>query len=218
LGIAGEVNVQSAKNEAAKIEAGKFESAAVEAATVEPTKPGSPMRRWALAAFYYACVLAIVGLALPKENPAAQPVMLAKLDPDAEKGDATDVDSAPVRVAPVARRKAACTDCGVIESVRQIDSRKEIMEGCAAGDVTAARMSYTLIAGSQHNDSMTLADAVDGVIFGERGAKKVSVTTRYQMVVRFRDGSRHVFNEETPRTLRVGDRIQVIAALARTSS
>ena len=44
---------------------------------------------------------------------------------------------------------------------------------------------------------------------------KIRVTTQHQIVVRFRDGSKHVFNEETPRSVRVGDRIQVIAGAVR---
>jgi len=184
---------------------------------LESASPKALLRRWALAALYYAGVVAIVGLSLPKENPAAQPVALAMLEPGADKGDATGLDPAPVRVAAIPRRKVTCTGCGVIESVRRIDSREEIMQGCAAGDDAAANIPYKLIADGPRDDSMTLADAVDGVIFGDRGAKKLSVTTRYQIVVRFRDGSKHVFNEETPRTLRVGDRIQVIAAVARAS-
>jgi len=68
LGIASGVNVQSARIEAAKVDAGKFESTAVEAATVEPTKRGSPMRRWVLAAFYYAGVVAIVGFVYPRSR------------------------------------------------------------------------------------------------------------------------------------------------------
>ena len=49
------------------------------------------------------------------------------------------------------------------------------------------------------------------VIADGRGRKKVTVNTRHQIVVRFRDGSKQVFDEATPRSLHVGDRIVVIA-------
>jgi hypothetical protein len=37
------------------------------------------------------------------------------------------------------------------------------------------------------------------------------VATRHHFAIRFRDGRTHVFNEATPGTLRVGDRIKLIA-------
>ncbi len=39
----------------------------------------------------------------------------------------------------------------------------------------------------------------------------MKVTSSYQIVVRFRDGSRRVFNEATARALQSDDRVQVIA-------
>ncbi len=39
----------------------------------------------------------------------------------------------------------------------------------------------------------------------------MKVTPSYQIVVRFRDGSRRVFNESTARALQSGEHIQVIA-------
>ena len=45
------------------------------------------------------------------------------------------------------------------------------------------------------------------------GAGTIKVTTNYQFVVRLRDGSRHVFDEATRRTLHLGERIHVIAGV-----
>ena len=94
-----------------------------------------------------------------------------------------------------------CDGCGVIESVRSIDTRKEGMKWCAIGDTAGTRLPGSLIDGDDHNELVTLADTVAGVIAGDHPARKVRVTTRHQIVVRFRDGSRHVFDEETPRAL-----------------
>jgi hypothetical protein len=66
-------------------------------------------------------------------------------------------------------------------------------------------------------DLASLADTAASVIAGDRRARKFRVTTRHQIVVRFRDGTRHVFNEDSPRTLREGDRIQVIAGSAEAN-
>jgi hypothetical protein len=64
------------------------------------------------------------------------------------------------------------------------------------------------------SDLASLADTTASVIAGDRRIRKFRVTTHHQIVVRFRDGTRHVFNEDSPRTLREGDRIQVIAGSA----
>jgi hypothetical protein len=63
-----------------------------------------------------------------------------------------------------------------------------------------------------------LADIVAAAAVGKRGAKKFAVTTRHQIVVRFRDGSRQVLNEATPRALHEGERVIVIAGLGTTRS
>jgi outer membrane lipoprotein SlyB len=73
------------------------------------------------------------------------------------------------------------------------------------------RIPGSPIGDGRHRDLGTLADIVAGAIVGDHGTANVGVTTRHQIVIRFRDGSRQVFNEEKPRTWRVGDRIQVIA-------
>jgi outer membrane lipoprotein SlyB len=107
-----------------------------------------------------------------------------------------------------------CEGCGVIESVRRIDTRDEIMEWCAIGDIAGTRVPGSLADGGDRDDLASLADTTASVIAGDRRTRTFRVTTRHQIVVRFRDGSRHVFNEDSPRTLREGDRIQVIAGSA----
>ena len=89
------------------------------------------------------------------------------------------------------------------------------MRWCAIGDTAVTRFPGNLSDVDDHNEMATLADTVAGVIAGDHPARKVSVRTRHQIVVRFRDGSRHVFDEDTPRTLREGDRIMVIAGLRK---
>ena len=63
-------------------------------------------------------------------------------------------------------------------------------------------------------DVESLADTVAATIADEHAVRKVAVITRHQIVARFPDGTRHVFDEATPRTMRVGDRVRVIAGAA----
>lgn len=186
--------------------------------TLDSIKPRPRLVRIAVAAaLYVAGNAAVVVWSLPDEGPADRRTELAMRLPDTGTSDAAGVRSTPVRMTGNARNKANCEECGVIESVRRIDKREEMMGWCAVGEIAATRIPGSLIDGGERQALVTLADTVAGVIVGDLGAKKVRVTSRHQIVVRFRDGSRHVFNEETPRTLRVGDRIQVIAGAAGAS-
>jgi outer membrane lipoprotein SlyB len=72
------------------------------------------------------------------------------------------------------------------------------------------RMPAILLEG-RHKDVVTLADTVADAIGGDGTGKNLRRVTGYQIVVRFRDGSRHVFTETTPRSLRLGDRVLVVA-------
>jgi len=80
---------------------------------------------------------------------------------------------------------------------------------CAITDLDGTRWPGILVEGPQ-KDVMTLADTVAGAIGGDDRAKKQRRITGYQIVVRFRDGTRHVFTETTPRSLRLGDKVLVV--------
>jgi hypothetical protein len=183
----------------------------VQKKTVESIKPRPKLMRMAATVFYFAGIAAIAGCSLPRESPAGHRVELAMRLPDTGIPDTTGVRSMPAQLTGDVRSRMNCAECGVIESVRKIDKREELMGWCAAGDTAGTRIPGNLNDGVVRNDLVTLADTVASVLVGDQGAKKARVTTRHQIVVRFRDGSRHVFNEETPRTLRAGDRINVIA-------
>ena len=171
-----------------------------------------PKPRWmALVVSYFLGMTAIVGWSLPAADLASHRADPATRLPDGEVPDTARERQAPVEATRYARNKVNCDGCGVIELVRRIDTREEIMEWCAIGDTAGTRLLGNLNGGGGRDDQATFADMVAGVIVGEHRAKRVRVTTRHQIVVRFRDGSRHVFNEDSPRTLREGDRIKVIA-------
>ena len=137
--------------------------------------------------------------------------------PDREDPDPAIERPAAVPVTRNARSRVNCDGCGVIESVRRIDTRDEIMQWCTIGNIAGTGVPGNPIGGDERADLASLADTAAGVITGDQRKRKFRVTTRHQIVVRFRDGTRHVFNEDSPRTLREGDRIQVIAGSAEAN-
>jgi outer membrane lipoprotein SlyB len=187
--------------------------------TLESRSPRSKLAPMALKAFYFIGMAAIVGWSLPKPGSAAPAGPRAELAMQVQMPDggvpATAVEApASVQSPRNARSRASCDGCGVIESVRRIDTRDEIIEWCAIGDTAGTRVPGNLFDGGDRDDLESLADTAAGVITGDQRTRKFRVTTRHQIIVRFRDGTRHVFNEDSPRTLREGDRIQVIAGSA----
>ncbi len=170
-----------------------------------------------MAALYFAGMAAIVGWALPQAVPAGGHDERASSTPDAGASDATSERSTPEKLPGSARIRVNCAECGVVESVRTIHRIDEIVAGCAAGDGGEARTPGRLINADGRGGVPSLADTIAGVLFGDRGAKTFRVTARHQIVVRLRDGSRQVFDEETPRSLRVGERIMVIAGATETN-
>jgi outer membrane lipoprotein SlyB len=88
------------------------------------------------------------------------------------------------------RNRARCRDCGVVESIRQIER---------SGDVGRADTVAVKIAGGA-------AGGASGSAIAAR-----AITERdYEITVRFRDGSTTVINEASARTWQLGNRVIVI--------
>jgi hypothetical protein len=88
------------------------------------------------------------------------------------------------------RTRTRCPECGIIESVAQIERSRE----------------------SRREDTANVK--VAGVVSGGSSASAIAAHAvpgkRYEITVRFRDGSTTVFNEATPRTWPPGGRVIVI--------
>jgi outer membrane lipoprotein SlyB len=190
--------------------------------TLESIRPRAKLVRIAARASYLAVIAAIlgwslaviaaiVGWSLPNEWSSEQRVESPLRLPAAALPGTAGVRSTLPRPPATTRGKVNCDECGVVESVRRIDTREGIMGWCAAGDVAGTRIPDYLSEAGERRAQPTFGNTVAGVIAGDQDAKNVRVTTRHEIVVRFRDGSRQILNEATPRTLRAGDRIRIIA-------
>jgi hypothetical protein len=88
------------------------------------------------------------------------------------------------------RNRARCDECGVVESMRQVER---------AGDV-----------GGRNN----VVAAVGGGVPSREPERAIAATSgaelRYEFTVRFRDGSNKVFNDTSPRAWPLGSRVIVI--------
>lgn len=167
--------------------------------------------RIAVAALYFIGMTAIVAWSLPRAAPANPGVESAMQMSDREVSDTAVDRPPPVPATRGARNRANCDGCGVIESVRRIYGRVQIIQWCTVGNSADTRIPGNEVAGDERADLASLSDSVAGAIAGDRPTRKFRMTTRHRIVVRFHDGTRQVFDEDSPRTLREGERIQVIA-------
>jgi outer membrane lipoprotein SlyB len=169
----------------------------------------------AVTVFSVAGIAAIMGwiptsTSSPTDSAALAKQSAAPAKPAAARARAAP-EQAPVQVAsnnPVVR--AACAECGVVESVREIDTKGE---GSGLGAVGGAVVGGVLghqVGGGSGKKIATVVGAVGGAVAGNEIEKRVKSAKSYDITIRFEDGSSRVINEANAPSWRVGDRVKVI--------
>lgn len=103
-----------------------------------------------------------------------------------------------------------CQNCGVIETVRQIEHKAEGSgAGAAAGGVLGGLLGHQMGNG-RGRDIMTVVGAVGGALAGHQVEKNVRKTVSYEVVVRFEDGTSQVLPKSTLPPWHPGDRVKVV--------
>jgi outer membrane lipoprotein SlyB len=162
----------------------------------------------AITVFCAAGVAAIMGwiptsMGGPSDNAATPQASAAR--PAAAKAH-----TAPAQVASNAPAQARCAECGVIESIREIDTQGE---GSGLGAVGGAVVGGVLghqVGGGRGQDVATVVGAVGGAVLGNQVEKKVKSTKSYEVTIRMNDGSSRVIHEANAPTWRSGDRVKVV--------
>jgi len=135
---------------------------------------------------------------------AGQPKVLAK--------PAARAYSAPAQVA------AACAECGVVESVREIETKGEGSGIGAVGGAVVGGVIGHQIGDGRGQDIATVVGAVGGAVAGHEIEKRVNTTKSYEITVRFEDGSSRVINEASAPSWRTGDRVKVINGVIQSNA
>jgi outer membrane lipoprotein SlyB len=147
----------------------------------------------------------------------SSPAGLAK-QPTAPAKLAARAQSAPAQVASNTSAKAKCAECGVIESVREIETRGE---GSGIGAVGGAVVGGVLghqVGGGRGQDIATVVGAVGGAVAGNEIEKRVKSGKSYEITVRFEDGSSRLINEANAPSWRTGDRVKVINGVIQSNA
>lgn len=175
----------------------------------------------AVTVFSIAGIAAIMGwIPTSTSSPTGNAALAKQSAAPAKPAAASAVpEQAPVQVAsntPVV--SAACAECGVVESVREIDTKGE---GSGLGAVGGAVVGGVLghqIGGGSGQKIATVVGAVGGAVAGNEIEKRVKSAKSYDITIRFEDGSSRVINEANAPSWRVGDRVKVINGVIQSNA
>lgn len=134
----------------------------------------------------------------------ASPVVRA---PEPVPVPAIAVASAPTPVA--APVPGICRECGVVESVREVAvEAKGSGGGAVAGGIVGGVIGNQWGRGATR-DIATVLGAIGGAYAGNHIEKSIKESKRYDVSVRFEDGSIRSFSSDTLPTWHVGDRVRL---------
>jgi outer membrane lipoprotein SlyB len=149
-----------------------------------------------------AAMLGWIGNSAGKQ---AEPLPISRAD----KARAPERARAPAKI-PVA---ALCLECGVVQSVHEVDTKGA---GSGAGAVGGAVVGGVLGHQVGEGDGRKVAavvGAVAGGLLGNEIEKQVKTSKSYDITVRFDDGAIRVISEAALPSWRVGDKVKVIAGV-----
>ncbi|MCF8149269.1 MAG: glycine zipper 2TM domain-containing protein [Burkholderiaceae bacterium] len=102
-----------------------------------------------------------------------------------------------------------CHECGVVEAVREVAVEpKGSGGGAVAGGVVGGIIGNQIGKGATR-DIATVLGAVGGAYAGNHIEKSTKESKRYDVIVRFEDGSTRTFSSETPPAWQSGDRVRL---------
>lgn len=143
-------------------------------------------------------------LGQPAANTA--PAVIPKAHRAAAARTAAAAEPAPARVAAI----AACAECGVIESVREIDAKGQGSGLGAVGGGVLGGLLGNQVGGGRGKDVMTVVGVVGGAVAGNEVEKRVKASKSYEVTVRLHDGSSRVISEASLPIWHIGDKVKVV--------
>lgn len=121
----------------------------------------------------------------------------------------------PVRVA--STTKAVCASCGVVQSVRAIETRGNGSGVGAVGGAVVGGLLGNQVGGGHGKEAMTVVGALGGALAGNQIEKSVNSTTSYEIVVRMDNGSNQTIHESSQSAWRSGDRVKIVNGIIHSA-
>ncbi len=109
----------------------------------------------------------------------------------------------------VASASAACSDCGVVDSIRVVEVPGEGSGLGAIGGAVVGGILGNQVGRGRGRTAATVVGAGAGAYAGHEIEKNVKKSASYQIRVRMNDGSIRTFHEHTQPALSVGQKVRV---------
>jgi outer membrane lipoprotein SlyB len=149
-----------------------------------------------------------------RHAPAPQPAPVQIAQAPAAVPPAPVFVPAPVAAAP----RPVCTDCGVVEAFREVETKGQGTGlGMVAGGVAGALLGHQFGRGSG-KDILTVAGAAGGAFAGNQVEKKVRAGKKFEISVRMEDGSLRTLSQDAAPGWRIGDHVRVVNSQVVSSS
>jgi len=171
----------------------------------------------AVTVFSAAGIAAIMGWIPTSTSSPTESIAVAK-QPAAQAKPVARAHTTPVQVAGNVSASAKCAECGVVELVREIETKGE---GSGVGAVGGAVVGGVLghqVGSGRGQDAATVVGAVGGAVAGHQIEKYAKSTKSYEITVRFEDGSSRVIHEASAPSWRTGDRVKVTNGVIRSNA
>ena len=151
----------------------------------------------------------------PVQNyaPAARPVQNYEPEPRPLQREAA---YRPVQVAAAAPAKNWCSNCGNVESIREINTRAQGSGLGAAGGAILGGLLGNQVGGGHGRQLATVAGAVGGAVVGNQVEGNMKATHSYEIRVRLDDGHTRTFHQQNAPGWRQGDRVRVVKGALRS--
>lgn len=113
--------------------------------------------------------------------------------------------------------KTACTNCGIVESTREITTRAQGSGVGAAGGAVVGGLLGNQVGGGRGKDAMTVLGAVGGAVAGNQIEGQVNATHSYEINVRLDDGSIRAIHQAAQPGWQAGDHVKIIDGVVRSN-
>jgi outer membrane lipoprotein SlyB len=148
--------------------------------------------------------------ALERQSANAVAPVAPPVAPKAHKAAATQpapiAHSAPAPIAAI----AACAECGVIESVREVEAKGTGSGLGAVGGAVVGGLLGNQVGAGHGKDAMTVVGAVGGAFAGNEVEKRVKTSKSYEITVRLNDGTSHVIKQAGVPAWHTGDKVKLV--------
>jgi outer membrane lipoprotein SlyB len=120
--------------------------------------------------------------------------------------------TAPMQVADgsSSRSRNRCNECGVVESVREVETKGQGSGLGAVGGGVVGGLLGNQMGGGRGKDAMTVVGVVGGAMAGNEVEKRSKSTRSYAITIRLDNGSSRTINEANAPEWRAGDRVKVV--------